>query len=169
MRCAPRFLSVAAAAVVVVSTATACSGGSADDASTSEAALSRWSSLMGTALLDEEHGQGGAGGEGAGGAGLGSVPAGAWDLLVACNGADGWSFRVESGPDGGDTLARSDVPCGATERLSVTVPESGGLTVRAHPLRTAPEAVRRGDVPVHWYVAVVPEGFEPESRSYELG
>ncbi len=87
------------------------------------------------------------GGEGAGGAGLGSVPAGAWDLLVACNGADGWSFRVESGPDGGDTLARSDVPCGATERLSVTVPESGGLTVRAHRSGTAPEAVRRGDVP----------------------
>lgn len=124
---------------------------------------------MQTALVDGSHGRGGAGGVGSGGAVLEEVPPGEWDLLLACNGTDGWYFRFDSGPDGDEALGRTDVPCGATTRLSVTVPQSGGLSVRAHALSSAPDAVRRGDVPVSWYVAVVPKGFEPASRTYELG
>ncbi|PZF57827.1 hypothetical protein DEJ23_06735 [Curtobacterium sp. MCSS17_008] len=124
---------------------------------------------MQSALLDQEHGSGGAGGAGSGGAVLQEVPAGDWDLLLACNGVDGWYFRFDSGPDGDETLARTDAPCGATTRLSVAVPPGGGLSIRAHSLSGASEAVRRGETPAYWYVAVVSRGFEPGSDRYELG
>ena len=170
MRRSPRPLSVLVGVGLVATALAGCSDGAPDDASRdAQVGLQRWTSLMQQAITDPEHGRGGAGGSGAGAVTLEEVPAGDWDLLLACNGVDGEYFRATAGADVADVLGRTDAPCGATTRMSITVPEPGGLTIRVRALSDAPEAVRRGDVVTYWYVGVVPNGFEPEQRTYELG
>lgn len=156
------------ATVVVVTIAGLLAGCSGDAPDPRQTGLTRWSSLMQTALTDPEQGAGAASGLGGGTVSL-DVPGGDWDLLLACNGVDGKYFRATSGDDVATVFGRTDAPCGVTTRMAVTVPRTGGLTIRVRALSDAPEAVRRGDVTSYWYVAVVPAGFEPEDRTYDLG
>jgi len=169
VRRSPRPLSVLVGVGLVATALAGCSDGAPDDASSdAQSGLQGWTSLMETAITDPEHGRGGAGGSGEGMVTLENVPAGDWDPLLACNGVDGKYFRATAGADVADVLGRTDAPCGATTRMSITVPEPGGLTLRARPLSDAPEAVRRGDVVTYWYVGVVPKGFEAGRRTYDL-
>lgn len=175
MRRVRRLLSAAAVGIAVVCAVSACSDGSQvsgrlpDGAASAQAAgLDRWSDAMNAALLDDDHGFGSSSGVGTGGAGT-ETPGGDWDILVACNGVDGKTIRVYTGPDARDQLVHVDVPCGIVTRLPVTVPRVGGLTVQVRTLPGASEAVRRGEVVSYWYVSIVKTGFEPKSRDYEVG
>jgi hypothetical protein len=97
-----RVLSAAVTLVAIASVLSACSDRTpGDDASASQAALARWSTRTQAALVDREHGSGGTGGVGSGYVVEDDVPAGTWDVLLACDGADGWYFRFDSGADRG--------------------------------------------------------------------
>ena len=122
-----------------------------------------WSDRM-SALLQDPHGQGGGGGDldRAGGANtahglleLGDIAAGKYDVLAVCTGTSIVHITISTSASPRAVLASSDVACGATLRLRVTV-SSPGLVL---------QATTSGDA-AQWQAAVVTPGWEPVPTNY---
>lgn len=122
-----------------------------------------WSDRM-SALLSDPNGQGGGGG-GLGAAsgtrlahasiGLPNVPSGEYDVLAVCTGTGTIHIAIKTPAPPGTVLASSDVACGATLRLPVTVVATGILL----------EATSTGTYP-QWQAAIVTPGWEPTPTTY---
>lgn len=122
-----------------------------------------WSDRM-SALLSDPNGQGGAGGDlGAdsgtksahGSAVLAAVPSGEYDVLAMCTGTGTVHIAVRTPASPGRVLASSDVACGATLRLPVTVAATGIVL----------EASNSG-TSAQWQAAIVTRGWEPTPTTY---
>ncbi len=122
-----------------------------------------WSARM-IALLSDPGGQGGAGGDlrvdkGAksarGTAELASVPTGEYDVLAVCTGAGIVHIAIESASSSGRVLASSDIACGATLRLPVSLPMTG-IVLEATSTSTSAQ----------WQATVVTPGWEPTTTTY---
>lgn len=117
-----------------------------------------WSDRM-SALLADPNGQGGGGGgiavaSGAknahGSVELAAVPQGEYDVLAVCNGSGTVGIVVKAAGSPGAVLASSDIACGATLRLPVTVTATGLVL----------EATNTGDA-TQWHASVVTPGWQP--------
>lgn len=125
-----------------------------------------WSSRMSQVLTDPA-GQGGADGsltadagsdegsddqDGAARVTLASVRGGEYDVLGVCRNADVVRLTVERlGSDGEpeETYGETDIPCGATVRLPVTIGQ-GGATIEA-----------TGPVGAEWHATIVTPDWQP--------
>lgn len=124
-----------------------------------------WSSRM-SALLNDPGGQGGGGGvlsrqSDTGSVTLGSVTGGSFDILAVCTGARTMHFTVRD-PSPTDSrsankvsLASSDIACGATLRIPVTI-TAGEVTL------TVQSDQRTGQ----WHSAIVTPGWDPVPTTY---
>ena len=117
-----------------------------------------------TDLLSEPNGQGGAGGDlvVSGGAKtargfveLVDVAPGKYDILAVCTGADIVHLVVKT-RSRSSVLASSDIVCGASLRLPVTVAEKGLVL----------EATNTGK-PAQWQAAIVTPGWNPVPTTYQ--
>lgn len=125
-----------------------------------------WASRM-TQLLTDPVGQGGAGGLIAADDGdqgdsspqvtLGSVPAGDYDVLAVCRGADLVKLSVVRLAEAGEpaqTYSEADIPCGATLRVPV-VTDVTGVTIRAS-----------GPVGAEWEATIVTPDWQPSVTTF---
>ena len=115
-------------------------------------------------MLSDPGGQGGAGGD-LGGASdaksahgvveLANIPTGEYDVLAVCTGISTVHIDIKTVSSLGKVLASSDIACGATLRLPVTVTSPGIIL----------EATNTG-TPAQWYAAIVTPGWEPNRSAY---
>jgi len=122
-----------------------------------------WSDRM-IALLSDPHGQGGAGGDlrvdnGArisrGTTYLADVPSGKYDILAVCDGTGTIHLAVKTTTPPHRVLASSDIVCGATLRLPITVAATGvALEATGH------------NTSAHWQAVIAPPGWEPAPATY---
>jgi len=122
-----------------------------------------WSNRM-IAVLSDPHGQGGAGGDlrinsGAknarGTVYLANVPSGEYEVLAVCDGTGTIHLAVKTTTPPHSVLAASDIACGATLRLPVTVAATG-VALEA---TTASTSAR-------WQTVIVTPGWEPAPTTY---
>lgn len=122
-----------------------------------------WSDRM-IALLRDPNGKGGAGGDLGAASGtesapgsveLGSIPNGEYDVLAVCTGASIVHLAIRAPVSLGRVLASSDIACGATLRLPVTVAATGIVL----------EATNTG-ASAQWQAAMVTRGWEPTPTTY---
>jgi hypothetical protein len=122
-----------------------------------------WSDRM-SALLSDLNGHGGGGGDldRAGGARsaqgfleLADVSSGKYDVLAVCSGTGIVQITVTAITSPRAVLASSDIACGATLRLPITV-SSPGIVLRA----------TTTDTNAQWQAAVVTPGWEPDPTNY---
>lgn len=122
-----------------------------------------WSNRM-SALLTDPNGQGGGGGGLARAGGdasargsleLGLIPNGKYDVLAVCAGNGIVRVVVKTAASPATVLASSDIACGATLRLPVTV-TAPGLVV---------EATNTGAA-TQWHASVVTPGWQPTPTTY---
>lgn len=116
-----------------------------------------------TALLTDPNGQGGGGGglaksDGAktasGSVELADVPTGKYDLLVVCSGTGIVHFAA-SASGSRHVLAASDVACGATLRLPVTL-TSKGIVLKAS----------SSDSSAQWWASIATPHWEPSPTDF---
>ena len=91
---------------------TACTG-----QSSATTDFNGWYEQMRT-VFDDSHGMGGAGGATPGSVELGSIRTGEWVVYAVCTNTDVIHIRIRGGST---TLAETDVPCGATIAVPITV------------------------------------------------
>ena len=122
-----------------------------------------WSNRM-IAVLSDPHGQGGAGGDltidsGAknarGTVYLANVPGGEYEVLAACDGTGTIHLAVKTTTPPHRVLASSDIACGATLRLPVTVAATGVALEATDPSTSA-----------QWQAVIVTPGWEPATTTY---
>lgn len=122
-----------------------------------------WSDRM-IALLSDPKGQGGAGGGLEVGSGaksargsveLAGVPNGEYDLLAVCTGTGVVHMAIKTPASPSKVLASSDIACGATLRLPVTVTATG-IVLEATNTSTSAQ----------WQAAMVTPGWEPTRTNY---
>ena len=124
---------------------------------------SDWSERM-IAVLHDPHGQGGAGGDlriegeardARGTAYLADVPSGQYDVLAVCDGTGTIHLAVKITTPPHRVLASSDIACGATLRLPVTVAATGVALEATDPSTSA-----------QWQAMIVTPGWEPAPTTY---
>jgi hypothetical protein len=122
-----------------------------------------WSDRMIARLMDP-NGQGGAGGDLGAASGaksapgtveLGSIPSGEYDVLAVCTGTGTVHIAIKAPASSGRVLASSDIACGATLRLPVTVAATGIVL----------EATNSG-TSAQWQALIVTRGWEPAPTTY---
>jgi hypothetical protein len=116
------------------------------------------------ALLRDPQGQGGAGGDlgvdngekdAHASAELASVPSGEYDVLAVCTGTGVIHIAIKTPASPGSALAASDIACGATLRLPVTIP-APGIVLEATSTGTSAQ----------WQAMIVTRGWEPAPTTY---
>ena len=127
------------------------------------APITDWSNRM-IAMLRDPHGQGGAGGDlridsGAknarGTVYLANVPSGEYEVLAVCNGTGTIHLAIKTTTPPRRVLAASDIACGATLRLPVTVAATGVALEATNPSTSA-----------QWQAVIVTPGWEPAPTTY---
>jgi phage tail sheath gpL-like len=122
-----------------------------------------WSARM-SALLSDPNGQGGAGGDlgvdsgtksAHGSVELAGVPSGKYDVLAVCTGTGTVHIAIRTPASPSRVLAASDVACGATLRLPVTVATKGIILEATHTGTSA-----------QWQAAIATPGWEPTPTTY---
>jgi len=122
-----------------------------------------WSNRM-IAMLRDPHGQGGAGGDlridsGAknarGTVYLANVPSGEYDVLAVCDGTGIIHLAIKTTTPPHRVLAASDIACGTTLRLPVTVAATGVALEATNPSTSA-----------QWQAMIVTPGWEPAPTTY---
>ena len=122
-----------------------------------------WSNRM-IPVLSDPHGQGGAGGDlridnGAknarGTVYLSNVPSGKYEVLAVCDGTGFIHLAVKTTTPPRRVLAASDIACGATLRLPVTVAATGVALEATNPSTSA-----------QWHAMIVTPGWEPAPTTY---
>ena len=146
-------------AVVIVGTSLATLAG----CTTTPVPNTDWSNRM-IAMLSDPHGQGGAGGNlridsGAknarGTVYLANVPSGEYEVLAVCDGTGIIHLAVKTTTPPRRVLAASDIACGATLRLPVTVAATGVALEATDPSTSA-----------QWQAVIVTPGWEPAPTTY---
>jgi hypothetical protein len=161
---ATRAMVGAAVAMVTIGALTGCMAIHLPEQRKDGQTFSEWQNRMGEVLRAEDAG-GAGGGDTRGTLSISAVPAGSYDVLIACTGVPFVRMRISDVGHG--TLTRSDIPCGATVRLPIDY--VGGK----HSSDTSDgdiefDATHTPGGVGWWAAAVDPVGWEP-SGTYSFG